>query len=427
MIRSFGARGLTMLIGLVCGLTTTHLVIERTGVENYALFSLLVALPALIPLADFGSGAALVNRIAESASPQSDGLVRTTALSIVRILCAVGTVVLILNVVLYLTGGWRWVLGATAEQDLAETAAFICVTVFAVGMPGAIAQRFLLGFEKNHLMVLLHGLQAPLTLCFVWLYSSYFVQWPRAFVAISAFAAAFLIACAGMLVALRLSKPVLSWSLARVLDVKKVRGAKVMDLGVPMVIVSVVVPFGIQLDRVLLGQLGTSDMLASYGIAAQMFVALQSLFSTAGLALWPQFIKERAQGGQPRPFLFSGMFALAAGLASLVMVYLAPTIASLVSGGRIALPLGTVFAFSLALIVQSALYPLGMFMMNKEGLRFQVIPTVLMVCANIALTVWLIPIFGAAGPVLATGLSVCTLQLIPYMIYVCRKRDGGER
>jgi hypothetical protein len=66
-----------------------------------------------------------------------------------------------------------------------------------------------------------------------------------------------------------------------------------------------------------------------------------------------------------------------------------------------------------------------MYMTDKTGLVFQVLPIVLMVPLNLGLSWWFIGLVGAAGPVLGSAISVALCQLVPNLWYV--SRDLGRR
>ena len=57
-------------------------------------------------------------------------------------------------------------------------------------------------------------------------------------------------------------------------------------------------------------------------------------------------------------------------------------------------------------------------MTDREGLRFQVLPIVLMVPTNIALAWVLVPVAGSAAPVIACAVGVLVFQVIPNAFWV---------
>jgi O-antigen/teichoic acid export membrane protein len=417
------ARGLTMIVGLVCGFATTHLVITDAGVSVYALYSFLVAIPALIPFTDLGAGAALVNRLAASASPDSDESVRLTMLSIFRILTASALVLIGLNAMLYFLGLWNHLLGSVSSVENADGAAFLCVMIFALSVPFSIGSRVFLGLEKAHVLVLLQGLQAPLTLGAVYVTVSIAPARAGALLSICAYLSLALVAVAGLFTASRVLPRATRWSLGHIARVRGFKGSRVMDIGRPLLLQTIAAPVATQLGRFILAQTVTASSLAMYGVASQVFLALQSLISMAGLTLWPLFARQKANGERVRPFTISAVFALGAALCSLIVCALSGPFFSIITDGQIDVSLSLLIAFSGMLVVQAALYPLGMFLMDTDGARFQTVPVVAMVVINVLLSVIFSQTIGVEGPIIATIIATTMCQIVPYCVHILKQRE----
>jgi hypothetical protein len=91
-----------------------------------------------------------------------------------------------------------------------------------------------------------------------------------------------------------------------------------------------------------------------------------------------------------------------------------------VSAGAIVLDFWLVAGFVAFVGVQATKYPLGMYMTDKQGLRFQVLPILLMVPLNLGLSWWLIGVLGAGGPIIGSAVSVLCCQVLPNFWYVAR-------
>ena len=415
------ARIITMAVALVCGFLTTNIVIRDAGVEVFALYSFLITIPALIPFTDLGAGAALVNRIAGSSDPDSDTEVRATILSISRIMIGFSAVLLALNAVLFLTGGWHIVLGSVGLIKNADAAAFVCVMIFGLSIPLSIGSRIYLGLEKVHFLVLFQGLQAPLTLFLVFAVTSLAPKGSGALLAVTAYAALFAVAAVSLVGASRILPGALHWAARRLAQLRRARGRRVMDIGLPLLIQTIAAPLAIQLDRVVLAQNVSAGELAMYGVAAQVFFALQSLFSTAGLTLWPTFARRMANGERVRPFSASALFAIAAAVCASIVCLVSGPFFGLLTNEQITVPWTTLLAFSAMLTVQAGLYPLGMFLMDKKGARFQTIPVLVMVTLNVSLSVLLARGIGVPGPILATVVATVVCQIVPYTFYIASR------
>ena len=75
--------------------------------------------------------------------------------------------------------------------------------------------------------------------------------------------------------------------------------------------------------------------------------------------------------------------------------------------------------------VEAAKQPLGMYMTDPAGLRFQMLPVLILVPMNLALSWVLIAPLGSAGPIVGSVLSVIVCQVIPYGLWV--RRDLRRR
>jgi hypothetical protein len=113
--------------------------------------------------------------------------------------------------------------------------------------------------------------------------------------------------------------------------------------------------------------------------------------------------------------------AVAAGLA-LAVSLASGWLADLASGGRIHLGLPLVAAFSLFLVVQAMKYPLGMYMTDARGLRYQAIMIVTMLPVNLAVSIALARQLGAVGPILGSVIGVLLFQVAASWIFVSRDR-----
>ena len=175
---------------------------------------------------------------------------------------------------------------------------------------------------------------------------------------------------------------------------------------------SLVIPIAFQTDRLLLSHLGASDALAQYNLASTLFNLLTQTVMVAGVAMWPLFARARARGRVESPLgpaLFFGAGGLVSGLG---LAALTPWAASVISDGRIHLPVTLIAAYLVYVVIEAAKQPLGMYMTDPRGLRFQVVPVLVLVPVNFALSWWLTAPLGAAGPILGSAVSVLVCQLI---------------
>lgn len=423
-ILALGARAVTMAVSLVFGIMTTRMILGEAGVEYYALYSLLVTFPSLLAFTDLGSGAVIVNSVATSDDLRTDLKLRYQLTSVGRILVLFATVTMILNTVLLATGGWVAVLGDAGELPRAALAAFTCVSVFCVGVPVGIWVRILLGLRKNHLVILLQGLISPLTFAGVWALLSLDEASQSAFLALASFGASLIVSILGLSLTAHRTSPLISAS-ARMLPHPRAHpGVRVMDVGWPMLAQLVTYPIAVSAQRYVLAHSGTHADVAEYAVAGQVFFAFNGLVIAAGVALWPHYARKRHMGALSRgPFVLSLAFASGIAFATAVTALIGPWLFGFITDGALHVAPQTVFWFGAMIMMTAAVYPLGMFIMDKPGIRFQVLPTLSMAATSFVLALVLTPSLGVIGPLIGATTALLVCQFVPFIIYIRRHRD----
>ena len=149
--------------------------------------------------------------------------------------------------------------------------------------------------------------------------------------------------------------------------------------------------------------------------------------SAAGVALWPIFARARSSDEPPpSPLVLSAAFGGIACAAALVLALASPLLAELAAGGRIDLPVGLVVVFALLMVLQAVKYPLGMYMTDAPGLRYQAKMILLMLPVNLGVSLLLAPRYGAVGPVIGSFVGVGLFQVMANLVYVRRHLKVGS-
>ena len=421
---ALGARALTMVISLVCGVITTRMILGETDIQHYALYSLLITIPSLLTFTDLGSGAVLVNAVATSDDIRTDRKLRLQITSVGRVLLMFASGLMVINTVLLVTGGWRALFGDAGSIPGASLAAFLCITLFSLSITLGVWFRILLGQRRNHLVILVQGMISPVTLGGVWLMLTFGGRDFDSYLAIASYGASLFSAIVGFLLVTRSTSPLIPDSLRMVLRWRRVPGVRVMDVGWPMLAQMVTYPIAVGSQRYVLAQFGTPVDVAEYGVAGQVFFALNGLVMAAGVALWPQFARLRHKGELRRgPYLLSVIFAGAIAAATFMVWFVAPWLFEFITQGELEVRTLTILAFGCMIMLTAAVYPLGMFIMDKPGIRFQVIPTLAMAAVSIVLSIVLTPLIGIVGPLIGVSFALIVCQIIPYSIYIHRHRE----
>ena len=421
---ALGARALTMVVALVCGVLTTRLILTQAGVEEYALYTLLTTLPSLLAFTDLGSGAVLVNSVATSEDVQHDKTVGDQLTAVGRIIVGFASAIMIVNVLMLVSGGWVALLGDAGQLPAAGIAAFFCLTIFCIGVPVGIWVRIMLGLRRNHVIILVQGMISPVTLLGVWTILHSDTEVAQSLVATASYVGSLVASIVGLALTMRRTGPLIRSSYARIPHLRKYPSVRVMDVGWPMLAQLVTYPIAVSTQRYVIAQQGTPTDVTQYGVAGQVFFAINSLVLAAGLALWPHYAHRRHRGElSSGPFLMSAVFALGVVAATAMIWAAGPWIFGFITGGKVAVQGATILSFGFMITLTAAVYPLGMFIMDKPGIRFQVIPTLSMAFVSIVLAIVLTPLLGVPGPLIGNAVGLLFCQIIPFSIYILRHRE----
>lgn len=417
------AKIVVMAVAGVFGLVNTRLIISHFGADAFAQYGLLASFPALMPFTDLGIGAVILNAVAGSEDPSRDSAVRRTVVTATRVLVASALVICTVAVVIGLMGLWPSLLGAKLMEGGGRTAT-VCLIIYAMALPLGIGQRIIVGMGRSATQVISQGVVSPAMTCLLLLTVVSRLEAGNA-VSVLSYLANTLVSVICIIVAWRATRPLLRDVLRDVPRLREVPGVPIRGTAAPQLIQSLVIPIAFQTDRLLLSHLGASQSLAQYNLSANLFGLLTQTVTVAGVAMWPLFARARARGQVESPIVPALLFGAGGLVLGTVLAGLTPWAARLLSDGKIVLPLTLVLAFLAYVVVEGAKQPLGMYMTDPQGLRFQVVPVLVLVPVNFAISWILISPLGAAGPVMGSVISVILCQLIPYLWWV--RRDVARR
>ena len=422
MLAAGAARAAMFPIIGIAGLVTSRLSLERLGSSGFAALSLIIGLPALVPISDFGLGAAVTD------SAVRDGLSSAQFKAIWNrsLIFLVSTAALISGAatVTARLGVWSRVLALSPSSGINASIAWVLVFM-ALGIPLGLGQRVLLGSTGQKQATILTSGGALASLVFVGL----------AVAAGSRTILPLTLAIGGGPLAAELAvfmvarRRIHRASSSQPVDDSRPRTGqtrRLRDIGLPMAILAVTLPLAYQSDRVVLSHVSGLHAVAVYSLVNVVYAPLFSVVATAGAVLWPMFMRidhtERrfALVKALRVFTASGLVLGAA------LVGLGPFVAKLVGAHSLTAGLGVYWSFALLLLVFAVHYPSGMFLMDPAGLRYQAIGSILMVLANIPLSIYLSTQLGAAGPPLGSALAIVFFMAAPAYARAMRTSAPAE-
>ena len=325
---------------------------------------------------------------------------------------------------IYFDAALRGTVTIAVAEPLAHRRAVAKELLFGLALPLGIAQRLLIGLKRTTSQTTSQAVVAPFMLGMVAL--CVILALPAGpYLALFSYLASVLVSLICLAMVARSLPGMVPVYFRRIFMVRRYPGVPTMGLAWPMLLQMIALPLAMQTDRILLSHLRGTDDVAEYNLAAQLFGMAIQVINAGGMVLWPHFSKARSDGVIHSPFKITVVFLGFGLLISAALAVLAPWLAEFMSSGKITLSLGLLLAFVLLTTLQAAKYPMGMYMTDFSGLRFQVLPIFCMVPLSLGLSIYLIGIWGPAGTVIGSCIAVFACQVMPNFFYV--RRDLRRR
>lgn len=428
-----GGTGFFRLVGLLAGACANFAVIailsRDYGVEYYAFYALMASMLNLLPFADFGIGATMVNATADYRSGALDRMsfqshFRRASLVTVLVSLAVAS----LAFLFYQMGGlWVPVLGAVGEMDHASALATVVIVSAAVGIPlGLGGSRILQGCGKMRVVVTA-ALIGPIIQLIVIGGVCWTTQAPAYLFVLAPCAGYLAVGFLTLALALRSISgdegSLIGWRLTSPVRVR------IAETAVPFFLISIGMVVGFQSHRLLISTFGTVEDVAQYSVVAQFAGPLLAILGVMGQNLWSRY-RERYRIGTLRVREFAQHIVLlgtVGAVFALALVVISYPGIRFVSGGSLVVPLATVLAGSVYILVVSVHQPAAMFLMDPRGLWLQVLCVWLSGLVGMVLAISLIPELGAAALYLGLSAGMVVLQVIPCIYISVRRISSMEK
>lgn len=419
-IVSAGARIAILPLTGITSIALARTVTGQFGVEAYAVFSLIVSLPLLVPVIDLGLGASVTNAAASLPSG-ADNLVAVIRRAW-RYLVG-GCVICLISVnVIGALQLWPALLGVE-EMSGVNGGISVALSVFLFTMPASIGYSVLVGLKRNPLAIVMQGL-API------------------FSGLVVIAASRNLGLSGIVSISMVGIPVAAWlALIVALRLLRSRGLHLFSRGQslpspsllvtagPMLIIVLTMPFAIQGGRLILSFRGTLVDVAVYSAAMIAFLPVFSIAQVAGRSLWGEYASDRANRQSSARRFVTGIFTGAtiglSGFSGLVIA--GPFVTKLAVGDAIKVPGILYWLLGGVVLVQALHLVSGMYLTDARGLRFQAQTTVLTAIVVTVLTLLLVDIAGALAPAISLLLGLTLCQFLPCLVHAISRLSVRER
>jgi O-antigen/teichoic acid export membrane protein len=405
----------TPLIALV-GLLNTAVIVRQTGEAVFGLVSLVTTLTLLLPFADLGIGAVVISACSRPGRLTDDREAVATVQHGLRRLNLVAVALILISLVIMATDSWGFLLGSTAGPA-DRIAITIAVCLIGLGVPAGIGVRILIGLDMNPLAVMLTMSNAVFTLLITLALKTAGIT--GIWYGVSGAGGALIGNCIATALALQISG--LGWS-AFARPGAEHAANRLLEGSLWMFLVSIGLPLGLQSQRLILSHVSTSAELSRFALIAQVYAVTSMMFGTAGMALWPVFVKRRTDlRTSTRLWLRSmAVFGALSALAGVGIVVLGPWATSVLSGGHLVATRALAIAVALLLVVQCIHLPGGMMLTMPQEMRWQSHCLLAMGVSSVVLGVWWGGRWGGTGVVAAAVVATVAAQVVPDVMWIPR-------
>lgn len=405
----------TPLIALI-GLANTALIVRQTGEAVFGVVSLVTTLTLLIPFADLGIGAVVTSACSRPGRLTEDREAVATVQRGLRTLVLVAAVLILICIAIMATDTWHLFIGTmTGPADRWAITSAACL--IALGIPAGIGIRIIIGLNMNPLAVLLSMSNAVFALLITLALKN--IGADGIWYAISGPSGALAGNCIATALALRLSGLRLSALWRPNLEYAT---SKLLQGSLWMFVLTIGLPLGLQSHRLILSHVSTPDELSRYALTAQIFGVVWMVFDTAGMALWPVFVKRRSDVDASiklwlKAVVVFGTLSVVAGIG---IVAFAPWATSLLSDGQVVTTRGLALAFAALLVVECIHLPGGVMLTMPREARWQSFCITIMGVSTVMLGTWWAGRWGGTGVIAAAVLAMVIAQVIPDFVWIPR-------
>jgi O-antigen/teichoic acid export membrane protein len=404
----------------IISLVTAHVLIVNQGPHAYAVTMMIATFILMIPAADLGVGAVLINTFADWQGGRSDE--RATMLAAcVKLLSVSCLVIVSIAVAGAALGLWARILGVRqAGVWVANLSLALVLVIFAISVVLGLSQRILVGTGHTALLVLFQAIAPAVTLMCVLVgvarhVPDYLVAvaWPIGTVVVS-------VICIWKLVRAKY----LPWEqFVSELTQWSTSVKRVLTIALPMVVVMVALPLAQQSGRVILSHRSDTDQLAVFTVLSSLYLPLVSVLSAIGQSMWHRFaLVGRKSESIGREFWSAEITLVGVGAgAALALAILGRPIVSLVSEGLISVSVADLLSFGILLVCLACQLPMGMLLTDAGGLRAQAVSSIALALVTLSLAWFLAAALGAKGVPLAMAAGIAVCQILPYSIVIQKR------
>jgi O-antigen/teichoic acid export membrane protein len=411
MLMSGSSRMIGLPIAAVCSIVSVREILKYAGPVDFGFVVLAGGLFQMLPFADLGLGAPIINAVARAGDSESARLRAMQTVDFARrALWCSATSIIILSCGVALCGGWSLALSLPRpDTPWANWAIPLALVPFAISLRYAISQRVLVGLGRSHVVSACNVLSPLVGMCT--LLGLIAMRVDPYVLAVST--------PVGLLASALLSSHCAARASANLFyrTCPKSRTGALLTRDVwrgalPMLLVASAFPVVMQSARLIVGRELSADDLAEFTLAATFYTPGYAVISAAALSLWPIFTRSSVR----TLHLWRNLVVvMAVGGCALGVIYFAavPYVSRVVSNGLIEVPTGLSISFGVLLFIMAIHQPSGMLLTSPRALSFQARCCILALLLGPLLGIVIVRLMGPAGPVWAVVASMAICCVFP--------------
>lgn len=406
------------VVGIATALVSIPLTVHYLGAEEFGLWVVVSSLSALLGFADLGLSFGLMNGVAEAYGKNDSEAAGKYVSSTFYLLLGIATMLGVSFAVIYPFISWPRVFNVTSPEAVAvagpAVAAFVALRL--VGLPLSIVPITQMAYQESFASSIWQAAGNLLSLVGLLIVIAMRGDFPWLVVGFAA----------GPVVASFLNGIVLlrrrSWLVPRLENVTLALAKRVARLGSAFFLIQTSIAVAFQTDNIVIARLLGAAEVTQYAIPMKLFMTIPLLASFVLSPLWPAYREAVTRGDQQwvrKTFFRSLRFSTALGLPlSAALVVVSPPILRAWVGSGIAPSPSLLLAMAAWSSVNCIAGAFMMYLNGINAMRFQVITSLTMMGANLALSILLTRLIGIPGPALGSAISVAVCVVIPAAFYV---------
>ena len=409
-------------------LISIPLTLHYLGGERFGMWMTISSLIAMLSFADFGIANGVLSAVAQAHGREDRAELQRIVSSGFSMLTAIAAGLLSLFAAAYAFVPWHAVFNVQGELARAEAGPALAVFVacFACAIPLAVVQRVQMGLQQGFLASLWQCVGSVCALAGVLI--AIRLQGGLPWLVLALAGAPLMAALLNSLLFYLRSQPDLRPRLARCAAADARRLAAT---GALFFVLQITVAVAYTSDSIVIAQLMGASAVAEYAVPEKLFGLISIGVAMVLAPLWPAYGEAIARGDHAwvrGTLKRSLLMALGiAGVASLCLVVLAPTLLQWWVSDALAAPFLLLLALAVWKVIEAGGNAVAVYLNGAHVIGLQVAIAVSVAISALLLKLLLIPMFGIAGAVWATVVAYLVFAAVPYAFFLPRLVASSNR